>query len=131
MPVKSLFGKTFHVIERSLEITKLGHGLIASNIANLNTPGYRAKEIDFDEALKDALENRSVDLARTHPLHFGAPSGSYAISCRERSLGGGDRVDIDKEMSKLAENNLRYRSSIEVLLRKFSMLKHAIIEGGR
>ena len=127
MPIKSLFGKTYHLIERSLDIAKLRHGVIASNVANLDTPGYRPKEINFDKALKDAQERNPVDLTRTHPLHFGAQGGRYEISYEE----SGERVDIDQEMSRLAENNLRYQTDIEVLLRKFSMLKQGIIEGGR
>ncbi|MBN1843508.1 MAG: flagellar basal body rod protein FlgB [Deltaproteobacteria bacterium] len=129
MPIKSLFGKTYQVIERSLEIGKVRHGLIASNVANVDTAGYKAGEIDFDKALKDALEKRRVGLTQTHPRHFGIPglgAGNYEISHAEQSW-----VDIDREMSKLAENNLRYQTSIEVLLRKFSALKHTIAEGGR
>ena len=126
MPIKSLFGKTFHVIETSLDIAKKRHGLITGNIANLDTPGYRTKDIDFNDALKDALEGTSVDLFRTDPRHFGS-----SMSYPEPSSSGTDSVDIDKEMSKLAENNLRYRTGVEVLLRKLSKLKYAITEGGR
>ena len=126
MPVKSLFGKTYEVLERSLDIAKLRHGLIGSNIANLDTPGYRPTEIDFNKTLKDAIEKRSVDLGRTHPLHMGAVGVRHEVF-----LEKGDWVDIDKEMSKLAENNLRYQTSAEVLLRKFTKLKDVIAEGGR
>lgn len=126
MPIKSLFGKTFHAIEESLEITKERHGLITSNIAKLNTPGCRTKDIDFKHALKNAMEGTSVDLFRTNPRHF-----SSMVSYPEPPLSGIDSVNIDKEMSKLAENNLRYRASVEVLLRKLSKLKFAIAEGGR
>jgi flagellar basal-body rod protein FlgB len=126
VPIKSLFGKTFDAIERSLNITNERHGIIASNIANLDTPDYRAKDIDFKRAFKDAMEGTSVKLFRTNPRHFGSE-----ISYAEPPSGGTDSVDIDKEMSKLAENNLRYRASVEVLLRKLSKLKFAIREGGR
>ncbi len=126
MPVKSLFGKTCDVIEASLDITKLRHGLIGSNIANLDTPGYRPKEIDFKRTLKDAIDRRSVDLVKTHPGHIPAVSGRYEIF-----LESSNWVDIDKEMSKLAENNLRYQTSVEMLIGKFSKLKSVIAEGGR
>jgi len=126
MPIKSLFGKTFHAIETSLDIAKERHGLITGNIANLDTPGYSPKDIDFRDALKDALEGTSVDLFRTNPCHFGSK-----ISYPEPSSSSSDSINIDKEMSKLAENNLRYRASVEVLLRKLSGLKYAITEGGR
>jgi flagellar basal-body rod protein FlgB len=126
MPIKSLFGKTYEVIERSLDITKLRHGLIGSNVANLDTPGYRSKEIDFDKTLKDAVERRSVEVVRTHPIHIRAQGAPHRISIETSGW-----VDIDKEMSKLAENNLRYQTGIEMLIRKFSKLKYTITEGGR
>jgi flagellar basal-body rod protein FlgB len=126
MPIKSLFGKTFDAIETSLDIINQRHGIITSNIANLDTPDYRAKDIDFETAFKEALEGTSVNLFRTNPRHFGSK-----IAYAEPPLGATDSVDIDREMSKLAENNLRYRASVEVLLRKLSKLKFVISEGGR
>ena len=129
MPIKSLFGKTYGIVERSLEIAKLRHGLISSNVANLGTPDYRAKSLDFDKALEDALEKKNVAMERTHPRHFKAKRiGTVDYEIIQEDRPG---VDIDREMSKLAENNLRYQTSIETLLRKFSALKHAIHEGGR
>ena len=74
MPIKSLFGKTYGVIERALEIGKLRHGVIASNVANVATPAYRSKDLDFSKALDDALEKKSIGMDRTHPLHFQAQS---------------------------------------------------------
>jgi flagellar basal-body rod protein FlgB len=129
MPIKSLFGKTYGIVERSLEIAKLRHGMISSNVANLGTPGYRTKSLDFDKALKDAMGKKAVEMDRTHPRHFKAKRlGTVDYEIIEKERAG---VDIDREMSKLAENNLRYQTSIEALLRKFSALKHAINEGGR
>ncbi len=129
MPIKSLFGRTYQVVGRALEVTKLRHGVIASNIANVDTQGYKTKELNFDKALDNAIEKGSVEVRRTNPLHFGGQNpgaGSFEIS--KASYSG---VDIDKEMSKLAENNLRFQTGVEALLRKFSALKYAITEGGR
>ena len=126
MPIKSLFGKTCHAIEESLEITKERHGLITSNIDKLNTSDYKTKDINFKDALKNAMEGTSVDLFRTNPRHF-----SSMVSHLEPPLRGIDSINIDKEMSKLVENNLRYRASVEVLLRKLSKLRFAITEGGK
>lgn len=126
MPIKSLFGKTFDAIETSLDIANERHRIITSNIANLDTPDYKAKDIDFKSAFKDALEGTSVNLFRTNPRHLRSK-----ISYAEPPLGGTDSVNIDREMAKLAENNLQYRASVEVLLRKLSKLRFAITEGGR
>ena len=72
MPIKSLFGKTYNIIERSLEITKLRHGLIASNIANLDTPDYKAKEIHFDKALESIKDSIGSDAVLVqYPVNAG------------------------------------------------------------
>ncbi|MCD6139066.1 MAG: flagellar basal body rod protein FlgB [Deltaproteobacteria bacterium] len=134
MPLKSLFGKTFNAIEQSLDLAKMRHGLIASNIANLNTPNYRTKDIDFNKILRDVLSRRSVELVRTNSLHFPTEKSqieSCEIFSEEPFGSSGGSVDIDNEMTKLAENNLRYQTGVELLLRKFSTLKHTIAEGGR
>ena len=130
MPVKSLFGSTYHLVEQALGITKRRHSVIAENIANVSTQGYRTKELNFDRTLRKAMgQAHSIEVHRTHPCHFprqGGQSGRDVIS--EAPYSG---VDIDKEMSKLAENNLRYQSGVETLLRRFALLKHTISEGGR
>ncbi len=129
MPIKSLFGRTYQVVERALEVTKLRHGVIVSNIANADTQGYKTKELNFDKALDNALEKGSVGVRRTNPLHFGMQhQEAEGIEISEAAYSG---VDIDKEMSKLADNNLRFQTGVEALLRKFSALKYAITEGGR
>jgi flagellar basal-body rod protein FlgB len=129
MPVKSLFGRTYQILERTLDIAKNRHGLIAGNVANVSTPGFHAKEIDFKKTLEDTIQKRSIDIFRTHPLHFGVShdgTAAYEVDTEEQ-----EGVDIDREMSRLAENNLRYQTGVEALLRKFAGLKNAITEGGR
>lgn len=126
MPIKSIFGNTFDTIERSLDISGERHGIITNNIDKLDTPDCRPKEIDFKSVFKEAMEGTSVSLFRTNPRHFGSE-----ISYAEQPLDGTDSVNIDRAMSKLAENNVRYRASVEVLLRKLSRLRYAIAEGGR
>ena len=129
MPVKSLFGNPYRILEKTLDITAKRHGLIASNVANVNTPGYRSKDIPFKKTLQDAMDNRKVYPVRTHPRHFGARengSGQYDV-VQEKRAG----IDIEQEMFRLTENNLRYQTGVETLLKKFNGLKYAITEGGR
>lgn len=131
MSINALFGGTYNVLGRSLDIAQKRHELIAGNVANLDTKGYQAKDLDFNKALKDAMSGNMIDLAKTDERHFGKQGGRYSVSEEAYSLGDSDRVDIDREMTKLAENNLRYQTGVESLLRKFAMLKQAISEGGR
>jgi flagellar basal-body rod protein FlgB len=133
MPINQIFGKTFNVLEKSLNILNKRQTLISSNIANLDTPGYKPREINFREALDKAIHNKTVGMFQTHPRHFDSIkgySGDVYID-PDQTSNGVHYVDIDKEMTKLAENNLMYKTGVEVLLRKLAALKHAIIEGGK
>jgi len=135
MPDKLSFRKTFLSLERAIGIAQQRHTHITSNISNLDTPNYRAKDIDFRSALAKALESdHEFHLVRTNPGHIGLPMNSpHRIEPFEEKgeWNGFNWVDIDKEMTKLMENNLIYRTAIETLLRKIAILKEVIREGGR
>lgn len=133
MPINQIFGKTFNVIEKSLDIHAKRHELITSNIANLDTPDYRPGEINFKDALDNATNDKTIGMRRTNPHHFDRING-YSIDedvDMDQASNGVNWVDIDKEMTKLAENNLMYRTGVEVLLRKLAGLRYVITEGGR
>ncbi|MBF0449173.1 MAG: flagellar basal body rod protein FlgB [Candidatus Magnetomorum sp.] len=127
MPIKSIFGKTYSYIEKSLDIAKQQQAFISSNIANMDTPGYTAREIDFKNTLKNAMEGSSVLLTRTNERHLGGASDEmgYIMSSRDHSP-----LDLDVEMSKLAQNNLKYRMAAEALIRKSAKAKAILGSGG-
>ena len=135
MPDKLSFSKTIRALESAINITQQRHSLIASNISNLDTPQYKAKDIEFKTALGQALEsNQAVHLVRTNAGHIGSTTNSserFEPYEDESEWNGYNWVNIDREMTKLIENNLRYRSATEVLLRKITLLKDVIKEGGR
>ena len=117
MPSRFSLGKTFHALERAIDIAQQRHTLIAGNISNMETPGYRAKEIDFETVLGKALEsNRDVNLVKTNPRHIGSTvnlaQGVESFE-EEGEWNGYNWVNIDKEITKLIENNLRYKTAAE------------------
>ena len=123
----------FKVLEKSMDISAKRHRLITNNIANVDTIGYSPKDIDFKQALQEAMEERSDSLFRTHPKHI-----EYRLTTKTRhtkaplpEVRGRDPMDIDMQMTHLVENNIKYRTSVEMLLRKMGMLRHTITEGGR
>ena len=71
----------FKVLEKSMDISAKRHRLITNNIANVDTIGYSAKDIDFKKALQEALEERSDSLFRTHPKHI-----EYHPAARTKSM---------------------------------------------
>ena len=135
MPDKLSFKNIFHTLERAISITQQRHSLISSNISNLETPNFKAKNIDFQTALAQTLKSdHEINLAKTNSRHMGQGTNSpHSIETFEEKgeWNGYNWVDIDKEMTRLAENNLRYRTATETLLRKIAILREVIREGGR
>jgi flagellar basal-body rod protein FlgB len=95
--------------------------LLASNIANADTPNYKAKDVSFATALQNALAGTSVTLpvVQTSPLHlqgnagpdiFGAP-----VMFRKpvQPSADGNTVDMDVERAQFADNSLRYEASVK------------------
>jgi len=123
---------SWNVLEKSMDISAERHRLITHNIANSDTIGYQAKDLNFKKALQEALEERSGGLIQTHEKHIApAPVSALRSNKTADSLDTVESVDIDQEMTHLVENNIKYRTSVEMLLRKMSMLKHSIVEAGR
>ncbi|MBC8432312.1 flagellar basal body rod protein FlgB [Desulfobacula sp.] len=135
MPDKLSFSKTFQALERTIGLSQKRHAVVASNISNIDTPGYRAKDIDFKAALNRVLESgQELDLARTNPGHIDLErSGAAGVKAVEEKgeWNGYNWINIDREMTKLTQNNLIYKTSVETLLRKMAILREVIREGGR
>lgn len=135
---KALSDPTTTLMERLMDLRMERHAVIASNIANAETPRYQATDLEFETTLKQALAlNRLPAPVRTHPRHLPArwqegmainPSPMY----RKNSSIGFDRnsVDLDTEMTQLTQNNLLYNATAQLLSRKFADIR-AAIEGQR
>ena len=135
MPDKLSFGNTFYALEKAISIAQKRNEVITSNISNLDTPGYKSKDVNFKSELAKALEtNNQKDLVRTNSRHISMQnSGGQDIESYEEQgeWNGYNWANIDSEMTKLTENNLVYRTAVEALLRKMALLKEVIREGGR
>jgi flagellar basal-body rod protein FlgB len=135
MPEKLTFGQTFKVLTDAIGIAQKRHTVIAGNISNLDTPGYRPKEIPFEKALAEAMgSDKELRLSKTDPAHmdrWGGPGAQLSTLEEKGEWNGVNWVSIDREMIRLTENNLLYRTSVEALLRKINLLKDVIREGGR
>lgn len=135
MPDKLSFGKTFLALEDAISIAQQRHNHITGNVSNLETPNYTPKEINFKAAMAQALESgQNISVVRTHADHMdiGMDLPGRAEPFEDESEWNGyNWVSIEKEMTKLTENNLIYRTAVENLLRKIHLLKDVIREGGR
>lgn len=132
---KFLFKRTVTPdLELSLDAYSKRQKVIANNIANANTPGFKAQRVEFEEEYKKYLDPLAVRGIRTHPAHkkIGAPKQLSEVKPTEsdrlerRNDSGFNDVDIDHEMAKLAENNIRYEASLNILKKQFALLRSSI-----
>lgn len=132
-----IFGRTIDALSRSLDLRDTKHTLISANIANAETPGYKAKRIDFEESLARALDLADAPMSRTNPKHMNASGDVDRVSPEIYNNPNnvvredGNSVDRDAEMVALAENQMLYNASIDSLRRKLALLKYAITEAGK
>ena len=124
--------KTINLLEKSLNVSARRHRVITNNLANQDTMGYQPEELDFKKTLAQELEKDSGPVTRTHAKHLRHRSNPSRLA-RNRATRPSDAgaFDIEKEMTNLMENNIKYRTSVEMLIRKMGILKSAIVEGGR
>jgi flagellar basal-body rod protein FlgB len=107
--------------------------MLASNIANADTPGYKAKDIDFAQAFKAATlsQQRGNSMQRTDSkhMHGGSQLNSNIELFREPNqpdTGDGNSVDIQVERNLYVQNALEYQASLQFLTGKFKGLKKAL-----
>ena len=131
-----IFGRPHQVIANSLDISARRHNLISGNIANMDTIGYEPSDLDFQKTLKRAMGDKEPDyLDKTNSRHL-SPYGEDLFSLKgsnseEVDIYHLDSVNIDTEMMNLMENNIKYKTTAELLLRKMTMLNYSIDEGGK
>ena len=135
MPDKLSFENIFNTLERAATITQQRHSLITDNISESDTPYYRPKELDFKKVLAETMEPEPrATMTKTDPNHLSPEPGPVPgmdVFEEKSEWNGFNWVSIDREMAKLMENDLMYRTATEALLRKITLLKDVIKEGGR
>jgi len=142
--MKSLFGRHIHLQAKVLDMRLERQNVVAGNLANIKTPGYKARRLDkarrleFEEDLQAALGlDARGRMARTNPKHLPAVfdaqtfSADFIKNLRPRVVQGEDAVDLDKEMTTMAKNTLLYNTVVTTLQKNFEGLKTIISEGGR
>jgi len=123
-----IFDKTLQMIEGRLSLNSTNQKLISSNLANINTPGYNAKGVSFENVLRQSLEEHVLQMVRTNGSHLAPDDPLQALETPEIVETG--PVDLDTEMVNLTKNSIEYQHMVGMLNKKFTMLKTAITEGG-
>ena len=124
------FSKILGNHEQAFMIQARRASQIASNIVNADTPGYKARDIDFREALKKSTgEIMTMSTTRTgHMASSGNSVAGFELKYRvpmQPSLDG-NTVDMNLEKAAYAENTVRYQASLQFLTSKFKGIKNAL-----
>jgi len=106
--------------------------LVASNIANVDTPGYQALELQFQDALGSV--GTAGDVERTDPGHMGTQTspddpGTVVTQPATRVRNDGNTVDVDREMTVLAAMQGRYSAAAEMVRKRFALLLYSATDG--
>lgn len=117
----------------ALKLASFRQQLLASNIANADTPHYKAVDIDFAAELSRVMSGRAAPgtLATTHPRHLPAPGANplgARVLYRSDVQGNidGNTVDMDRERAQFMENALRYEAIVRVLNTEIQHMKAAL-----
>lgn len=121
-----IFGYEISELAKAMNYRLFRQGIISSNVANIDTPGYKAREATFEDEL-----NSSLRMKTTTGTHIPSPGGaglSFQVTEDPYSRIGNDSntVDLDREMMKLNQNQILYTASAQVIEQKLAALKDAI-----
>ncbi len=116
-----LFDTTTQGLAQVLTLRQRRHEVLASNLANVETPGYRAKELDFGAALKEAFVPPAEE--PKPPLE---PATRLVEDVDAPARADGNTVDVDMQMAKLSANGGDYVALARILGKRFALLRQAI-----
>jgi flagellar basal-body rod protein FlgB len=106
-----------NLIEKALGVRAYYHKILAANVANVETPNYKEKDIDFVKTLESRIR------------------GSQDVKIEEKTeydglnSADGNTVNMENQIMRVTENNLYYNSLVRVISKKFAAMRYAINEG--
>ena len=126
----NLFGSTIPKLESGLNYATKNNNVISNNIANIDTPNFKSQKVQF----KDVLADESQKATRTHEKHLpftnSGESGYKVISNHSTVYNNnGNNVDVDKEMTELAKNQIYYQGLVDRMNGKFKSIQ-TVLRGG-
>ena len=136
--MKSLIEPHVNLVGNVMNMQLQRQNVVMSNVANVKTPGYRPRVLEFEDQLQAAL-NLDVKgkITRTHEKHFPGAfdpntfSAEWEKELKPRIVHGEDRVNLDKEMTIMAKTSLQYSAMATVMKSNFEGIKQIITEGSK
>lgn len=120
--------QVFPQLENLLSWTAKRQQALAANVANMDTPGYHAKDYSFQEQLT------SLTMVTTSANHIASVQDTttaqmFEVGTKERL--NGNNVDIEREMTEISKNGIQYLTLLQYLNQKIRTMREAISEGGK
>jgi flagellar basal-body rod protein FlgB len=126
------------LLQKCLDAAAMRHKVISNNIANASTPGFKASDISFQGEVRQVIQKNnnvkeSIDLKTTNSKHIALSAANLSelvprvisINNTYRQIDG-NNVDIDREMTTIAENSLAFRTYTRLIGDSFSQITSAI-----
>ena len=139
-----IFDSTLGRLEKSLDVRLARHNVLSGNLANVDTPGYKPKDVDFQAAMASAggqpgaagplAPASTLAVTRTAHLSTGAVGGGLSgvplieHNGEDPSLDG-NRVDLDRTMAQMAENGMQYGAAARAASKKLAILRYVVSDG--
>ncbi len=126
--------KTLKALASAIKFREMRQEIISSNVANSETPGYKAKRLDFESALARALDvDGEMGMKVENGLHYDVGSGGFDNLQPEliNDPNGivsedGNTVDREAEMAKMTENKIMYDALVQLVNKKMGLMKYAV-----
>lgn len=126
--------KTMKALAASLNFRQMRQELISSNVANADTPGYKAKRLDFEKALARAIDvDGELSMNTTDEKHYDVGSGGFSNLEPEVYddpngvvTEDGNTVDREQELARMAENKIMYDAAVQLMNKKLGLLRYAV-----
>jgi len=127
--------KLFGFLKTALDAAAVRHQTIAGNLANIDTPGYKARDLNFEQVLRDYEDHEAMALPRREDAPGRMPAApaldikDYFVEVTEGRIDqrfDGNNVDLDMEMAKLSKARGRYKMALNFMNRKIRLLTEVI-----
>ena len=134
----NIYGRNSDLLAKVMDLRMERQNLVMSNMANMHVPGYKARSIDFEGELQNALSTqKTLDQHKaaggTVPERFNASAYQPGVlkEFKPRTIYGADAVDLDKEMTAMAKNSMQFGAVAMLVQKHFEGIQKAIMEGGK
>jgi flagellar basal-body rod protein FlgB len=137
--MSKIFDKTTDALGAAMNFRLLRHNVTASNLANAETPGYKAKMVEFEDALARAIDLEGINrVQKPDPDHIAMGTGAISRARADvydnpevNVTNDQNTVDLEREMATLQENSILYKAALQLINKKLGAIRYAVTEGGR